>query len=99
MNQINHIDETGKEWVLPFFEIEDINDLHLKYRGEVYQAIKDSILEMMALRIKRIPSFSAGELIFELNLDNINEQLDACISYYSEIEEYEICSQLLNLKE
>lgn len=98
MTLIKHTDDFGKDWNIPFFDIENIDELHVHYRGEVYDAIKNSIIEMLCLGLDRIPSFSASNMVFELNKDDVDNQLDSCISYYSEIEEYETCSTLLNLK-
>lgn len=103
MNMIQHIDpNTGSEFEIHLFKIDHPDDLYDRYRDEIYRAIIKSMARLQELGTPRNACFAVeakdDEFTFELNLENIQEQVSLCISYFESIEEYEICAYVQSLK-
>jgi hypothetical protein len=55
---------------------------------------------MIEYELEEIPVFAIleTESVFMLDRDSMPTAVDGCIEYYKEIEEYEMCNELLKLK-
>jgi hypothetical protein len=103
MRKKMHITESGRKLEIPVFEVKDPDDLYDKYRDEIYRAILECMTRMSSRSCSSWACFAieinGEELLFNLDRNNIQEQIGLCLQYYESIEEYETCAyiQTLNL--
>jgi len=103
MKKISHIiPESGEEVMIPVFEVQTPDDLYDKYRGEIYRAIVECMTRMSSGGWETHACFAVeakeDEFTFNLNRDNIQEQVSLCLAYFESIEEYETCALIQTLK-
>ena len=99
MIEIIELEWEDKIYVIPEFSEVDADDLKLKYRDDVFSAIYSGLVYMLSdSTVERIPCFILNEVVFEIDLEGAQDHIINCIEYFTEIEEYEKCSILINLK-
>lgn len=104
MKFIEEYDEvSGTTFIIPEFEIEGATDLQGYVdanRDLVTKAIAAAADLMVEFEIDEIPCFSikGTGLVFKLNRAEAGYSVDRCIEYFQEIEDYEKCARLLNVK-
>jgi rRNA maturation protein Nop10 len=102
MKEIYHIiPESGEKVIIPVFEVQTPDDLYDKYRGEIYRAIVECMTRMSRGKWSTYACFAVDtqeeRQIFNISLDNIQEQVGLCLSYFESIEEYETCAFIQTL--
>jgi hypothetical protein len=105
MNQPNFIEheEDGRVFIIPelvMLDNEAVDDFLERKRDPINRAILVAIKLMIKLEMEVVPVFAVEdvEVIFNLSRDEAKENMENYISYFTEIEEYENCRLLLNLK-
>jgi len=105
MNQPNFIEheEDGRVFIIPelvMLDNEAVEDFLERKRDPINRAILVAIKLMIKLEMEVVPVFAVEdvEVIFNLSRDEAKENMENYISYFTEIEEYENCRLLLNLK-
>jgi hypothetical protein len=104
MEFIQYCDETtGKEFVIPELEMledEETSDFLNRERDAINRAIAVAVTLMSELGLDIVPTFAVAniDVVFSLNRDDSHYSIDQCITYFAEIEDYEKCANLLNLK-
>lgn len=68
---------------------------------EIRVALASALHHGITMKYERVPVFAVkdSEFVFTLFNTEYLEQVDKCISYFSGIEEYELCADLQRLKE
>jgi hypothetical protein len=100
---IPYQNEEGREFMIP--ELKTLDD---ETTEEFLEREKDSITRAVALAavllvefdLVAAPTFTVEGLdaVFSLSRDSAGFSIDQCIGYFTEIEDYEMCNRLLNLK-
>ena len=104
MKFIEEYDEdSDTTFLIPEFEITGSTDIQGyvdSNRDLVTRAIAAAIDLMVAFEIDTVPCFAikGTDIIFKLNRSEAVYSVDQCIQYFSEIEDYEKCAKLVNLK-
>jgi hypothetical protein len=106
MKFIEEYDEvSGTTFIIPEFEIEieDATDLQGyvdSNRDLVTKAIAAAADLMVEFELDEIPCFVIKNIntIFKLNRAEAVYSVDQCIQYFLEIEDYEKCARLTNVK-
>ena len=96
-------DEENIELEFPSFSAEGITngeEFAEVYRAEIAAAVYLAIGRMIKYELDEIPVFAIDETesIFMLGRVEMGTAVEGCIEYYREIEEYEICAELSQLK-
>ena len=91
------------ELVFPTFSAAGITDgdaFAIHYRAEIADAVFLAVCRMIEYELDEIPVFMIEETdsVFMLDREAMATAVDGCIEYYTEIEEYELCSELAQLK-
>jgi hypothetical protein len=81
-------------------EVTEGLDFEVHYRKEIAEAVHLALDRMIEYDLEEIPVFAIleTESVFMLDRDSMPTAVDGCIEYYKEIEEYEMCNELLKLK-
>lgn len=76
------------------------DEFAIHYRAEIAEAVYLSIGRMVDYELDEVPVFMIEETesIFILDREAMDKAVDGCIEYYKEIEAYEICAELSQLK-
>jgi hypothetical protein len=105
MSQPNFIEheEEGRVFIIPelvMLDNEVVEDFLKRKRDSINHAILVAIKLMIKLELDVVPVFAVEgvDVIFSLSRDEAKENMENYISYFTEIEEYEKCGLLLNLK-
>ena len=96
----NYYDIILKEtFNIPVFDEVTPKELREHYSDTVYRAMYEA-LQRLAARPdwNRVPCFQMNDILFEVDRDAYHEQLSNCLNYFTEIEEYEICADLVSLQ-
>ena len=96
--KVEHVDSDGNTWEIPFFQSDDIETLLRERADEVHSAIMDSLTNLIVDKLDQVPSFSVNEFVFEVNRDTAQDNLDKCLDYYEDTEQFENCSRIMTLK-
>jgi hypothetical protein len=96
-------DEEPIELNCPVISIEDMPEgarFETVYRKEIAEAVCLAIFRMVTHELVDVPVFMIEEsgLIFQLDRESMSFAVDGCIEYYTEVENYELCADLLSLK-
>ncbi len=96
-------EELDKTLSIPELELgtdETMEDFLSRERGNISRAIAVAIELMVELETSVMPCFTVKEtnIIFNINRSDAIYSVDQCIEYFSDIEDYEKCARLLNLK-
>lgn len=102
MKKTPHIIPESKEKIMiQVFEVQSPDDLYDKYRDEIYRAIVECMTRMSSGGWETHACFvvetEEDEFTFNLNRDNIQEQVSLCLAYFESIEEYETCALIQTL--
>lgn len=97
-------DDEPIELSCPVISIGDLTDtdkFEIVYRKEIAEAICLAIFRMVTHELQEMPVFMIEETgtIFQLDRESMSTAVDGCIEYYKEIENYELCADLLSLKD
>ena len=88
-------DELGENISIPDFGEVDALGLSTVYREPVYRAMHEAILVLINdLDINRYPCFCMNNIIFDIDREGMKEQVQNCINFFIEVEEYEKCKVL-----
>lgn len=105
MNYILQYDEElDLDFEIPELDasIEEIlNDTLLSNQHDIRMAMLSALHNGIEMKLDRIPVFAVkdSDFIFVLPKEEYSSQLDKSIAYFSNLEEYETCSDLAKLKE
>jgi hypothetical protein len=79
---------------------ETMEEFLVRERGNISRAIAVSVELIVKFDVETMPCFAVKDtdLIFNTNRAEAGYSVDQCIQYFSEIEDYEKCARLLNLK-
>jgi hypothetical protein len=80
--------------------MEDGDEFATHYRKEIAEAVHLAVVRMLLYELDEVPVFMVAETdsVFMLDRDSMPTAVDGCIEYYKEIEAYEICADLTQLK-
>lgn len=91
--------------MLPIPEIElelgeTMDDLAIRCRPVISRAIAAAVDLLVEFGIDTMPCFSVKDtdVIFNINRKDAVYSVDQCIKYFEEIEDYEICERLTQVK-
>jgi hypothetical protein len=104
MKFIEEYDEvSGTTFIIPEFEIDDAVDIQeyvASNRGIVTRAIAAAADLMVEFEVDTVPCFAikGTNLVFKLQRAEAAYSVDQCIQYFLEIEDYEKCARLTNVK-
>jgi hypothetical protein len=98
MKEYNKLDLTYP--VISAAGLKNGEEFSIVYRKEIAEAVKIAIERMVEYQLSEIPVFAVEEtdMVFQLDRDSMATAVDGCIEYFKEIEMYEVCGILLNLK-
>lgn len=96
-------DDENIELEFPTFSsagLKNGEDFAIHYRVEIAEAVYLAIGRMIDYELDEVPVFMLEETesIFMLDREAMSKAVDGCIEYYKEIEAYEICADLSQLK-
>jgi hypothetical protein len=79
---------------------ETMDEFSIRERGNISRAIAAAIELIVKFDVETMPCFAIKDtdVIFNTNRTEAVYSVDQCIQYFSEIEDYEKCARLLNLK-
>jgi hypothetical protein len=79
---------------------ETMEEFLVRERGNISRAISAAVELIVKFSVDSMPCFAIKDtdLIFNTNRAEASYSVDQCIEYFSEIEDYEKCARLLNLK-
>jgi hypothetical protein len=79
---------------------ETMEEFSTRERGNISRAIAAAIELIVKFDVETMPCFAIKDtdVIFNTNRAEAVYSVDQCIQYFSEIEDYEKCARLLNLK-
>ena len=79
---------------------ETMEEFSIRERGNISRAIAAAVELIVKFDVETMPCFSIKDtdVIFNTNRTEAVYSVDQCIQYFSEIEDYEKCARLLNLK-
>jgi hypothetical protein len=93
--EVIYIDpRTNVEFILPAFENINIDQLIIEVSDNVYRAMTVSLIRLSLEDWELIPCFQVNGIVFEIERDGHDEQLQNCLDYFESTEEYEICTEL-----
>ena len=101
------VEEYDKEldhtFIIPELELEageEIDDFLVRQRPSIFRALAVAIELITVLDAKEVPTFVIRDtdMLFKLNREDADYSVDKCIEYFTEIEDYEKCARLFNLK-
>lgn len=100
---IQYRDEDGQEFVIPelvMLDEETTDDFLDRERDSISRAVALAAMLLVEFDLKVVPTFAVEglEVVFSLNRDDAAYSVDQCIAYFTEIEDYEKCAKLLNVK-
>lgn len=104
MNYYDELDpETGKTYRIPMLEFigsESAEDFARRHKDSLIRSLAKSIETLIEQDLQRVPIFTIREidLVFYLDRKELSQSVDQCIEYFTEIEEYEECIKLNDLK-
>lgn len=77
-----------------------LEDFMIGERGNIARAISISLELMIKFGVETMPCFviKDTEVIFNTDRSVSSYSVDQCIEYFIEIEDYEKCAKLINLK-
>lgn len=88
-------EELGKTIEIPDFGDVDSTGLETVYREPIFRAMYASILVLIDNgNIQRYPCFCMNDIIFDIDRNLMREQIQNCIDFFIEVEEYEKCKIL-----
>jgi len=91
-------EEKGITFTIPRFYVDDPEELYDEYKKEIFEAIVNSTIMMVAQDYDTIPCFVMNEDICNIHADSIHVNLDKALEYYANEEMYETCKEIKNLK-
>ena len=85
---------------LAFEEDEDTDSFLSRNRPAISRAIAVAVEFLIELEAEEVPAFAVKNtvLVFNLSRSEAGYSIDQSITYFTEIEDYEKCAKLLNLK-
>lgn len=83
--------------LLSFDDEVTILDLEERYKDDLYRAAFKALKMMAEEKLNIVPWFRINIDVTEISRKYYKEHLDNCIEYFTSTEEYEICSELINL--
>ena len=90
----------GESFDLPLFD-KMVTDLELlnDYSDVINNAIYESIIILADHpEWDVVPCFLTEDVVFDIKRDSFSEQLEPCLRYYIENEDFEICAHLDRLR-
>lgn len=86
--------------VLSIGDMAEDDKFEIVYRKEIAEAVCLAIFRMVTHELQEMPVFMIEETgtIFQLDRESMAFAVDGCIEYYKEVENYELCADLLSLK-
>lgn len=95
MGTITHYDsDLDINFELPKFEVENEDDILIKYHDAAMWAIFNAIITMDELELDHCPVFSFDDNVFEINRDNISDVIKTCLNFLVTTEEYDALTRL-----
>ena len=79
---------------------ETMEEFLVRERGNISRAISAAVELLVKFDVEAMPCFAVKDtdLIFNTNRAEAVYSVDQCIQYFSEIEDYEKCIRLTNIK-
>ena len=79
---------------------ETMEEFSIRERDTISRAIAAAVELIVKFDVETMPCFAIKDtdVIFNTNRTEAVYSVDQCIQYFSEIEDYEKCARLLNLK-
>ena len=86
--------------VLSISNLSETDRFETVYRKEIAEAVHLAVSRMITYELDEVPVFMIEEsgTIFQLDRESMSFAVDGCIEYYKEVEDYEMCADLLSLK-
>jgi len=93
------IEDTGISIDIPLLLMDSSEDLKSPENKQVvFKAIVHAAFMMDNSNLKSVPCFIINDLQYEIDRIGIEENLNEALDYYTELEEYELCISINNLK-
>jgi hypothetical protein len=98
-----YIEDLDQTFIIPEFEFEpgeEIEEFIQRQRPDVIRALAVALTLLVESGHEIIPCFAIKDtdLIFNVNREEAGYSVEQCIEYFQEVEDYEKCAKLLNLK-
>jgi hypothetical protein len=95
--------ETERSFTIPEFDLtstETAEEFALRNRDAITRALSESVFIMAEHGYSRVPilTIKGEDVVFYLDESEFKRSVEQCIEYFTEIEEYEKCMELNNLK-
>lgn len=85
--------------ILSFDDKTTEDDIYIKYKHDMYKKIYESLSILSKEPAwDSVPCFSLDDQIMRIKKDDVMEHLNNCLDYFTQIEEYEKCSDLIKIK-
>lgn len=92
--------ELNEMFILPVFDETSAEMLKANHDDAIYRAMFASLVKLSTRPSwEHIPCFQINDTVFEIDRQGHEEHYDNCLSYFTLIEEYEICVELVALCE
>jgi hypothetical protein len=104
MNFIDYYHEELEVGIpIPELELEEdesMDEFLIRQRPEISKAIAYAVTLLVDLKADIMPCFAVKDtdLVFNVNRDEAAYSVDRCIEYFEEVEDYEKCILLTNIK-
>lgn len=92
-------EEKGISFEIPIFEVENKDDIVIKYRGEMFESIIQASMLMIAHGYDTVPCFVFIDAICNVDKRTARQNLSRAEEYYRDLEMYETCEEIINLKQ
>jgi hypothetical protein len=81
-------------------EGESVEDLLVRMRPTISRAIAAAVTMLVEFKVDTMPCFAieSTDFIFNIGREESADAIDNCIQYFEEIEDYEVCAKLTNIK-
>jgi len=93
------LEGTGISYRIPAFEIEHTDDLLEPIKkGIMFAAILNATLMMEDQELESVPAFIINNAQCNIDRAGVEDNLNKALEYYSDLEEYETCITINDLK-
>jgi hypothetical protein len=95
--------DEGREFMIPELKTlkdESTEDFLQREKDPITRAVALAAILLVEFNLTEAPTFTVEGLdaVFRLSRKSAGYSVDQCIGYFTEIEDYEMCDKLLNVK-
>ena len=92
-------EELKRTFDIPFYENVSEDTLFNDFADEVFESMFNSIKTIVNENLEQVPCMVINDTVLSTHKDTLIENLEASMTHYTEIEDYEKCIKLQKLKE